>query len=94
MGHDTIVIGGSDNGMESLRELVAALPADLPAAVFAVIHIPPYAPSYLPEILSRAGPLPAVRPRDRDPIRPGTIYIAPPDFHLLTADHQIPSTQG
>jgi two-component system chemotaxis response regulator CheB len=94
MGHDTIVIGGSDNGVESLRELVSALSVDLPAAVFAVIHIPPYATSYLPEILSRAGPLPAVHPRDREAIRPGMVYIAPPDFHLLVGSDFVRVVKG
>jgi len=37
----------------------------------------------LPAILSRSGPLPAIHPEDGTPIVPATIYIAPPDNHLL-----------
>src|SRR5207237_3127156 len=39
--------------------------------------------SFLPEILARSGPLRAMHPEDGDRIRPGTIYVAPPDRHLM-----------
>lgn len=82
-GHDIIVIGASAGGVEALRTLVGTLPAGLPAAIFVVVHIPPQGPSLLPGILARAGALPAVHPADGDPITAGTIYVAPPDRHLL-----------
>ena len=82
-GHDIIVIGASAGGVDALRQLAAGLPPDLPAAVFVVVHLPAHGPSVLPKILSRAGPLPAVHPQDGQPIRPGTICVAPPDYHLL-----------
>jgi two-component system, chemotaxis family, protein-glutamate methylesterase/glutaminase len=78
-----IVIGASSGGLEPLMEIVRDLPADLPAALFIVVHVPPQATSQLPQILSRAGRLPAIHPKDYETIRAGTIYIAPPDFHLL-----------
>jgi two-component system chemotaxis response regulator CheB len=34
-------------------------------------------------VLSRVGPLPAAHASDGEPILPGWIYIAPPDYHLL-----------
>jgi len=37
----------------------------------------------LPDILERAGRLPAIHPRDGDRIRPGQIYVAPPDRHMM-----------
>lgn len=82
-GHDVIAVGASAGGVEALMHLVGGLPKDLPAAVFVVLHVPPSATSVLPAILERAGPLPAFHPRDRDPIRPGSIHVAPPDCHLL-----------
>jgi two-component system chemotaxis response regulator CheB len=82
---DIIVIGASAGGVEALRTVAAGLPVDLPAAVFVVLHIGAGSDgrSYLPEILSRAGRLPAVHPRDGEPIQRGKIYIAPPDCHLM-----------
>lgn len=87
-GHDIIVIGASAGGVEALSSLVRKLPEDLPAAVFAVLHVPAETPSKLPNILSRAGKLPASQPRHGEEIRPGHIYVAPPDHHLLVhRDH-------
>lgn len=80
---DIVVIGASAGGVEALKGLVTELPADFPASIFIVVHFPAYGTSFLPEILSRSGPLHAVHPGDGDPIRPGTIYVAPPDRHLL-----------
>jgi two-component system chemotaxis response regulator CheB len=79
---DVIVVGASAGGVEALAELARGLPADLPAAVFVVLHLPSDARSHLPEILDRAGRLPSSHAVDGAPIRPGHIYIAPPNRHL------------
>lgn len=62
--------------------LVSQLPKDFPAIVVVVLHVG-HQPSILPELLTRAGPLPAVHARDRERPRPRRIYVAPPDHHLL-----------
>src|SRR5947199_260093 len=80
---DIVVIGASAGGMDALEKLVAGLPADLPAAVFIVWHLAPGVKSVLPQVLNRAGRLPASNPQDGDPIKPGQIYVAPNDHHLL-----------
>lgn len=48
-----------------------------------VVHIPPDGRSSLPLILARAGKLRAVHPEDGERMEHGTIYVAPPDRHLL-----------
>jgi two-component system chemotaxis response regulator CheB len=83
MSHDVIAIGASAGGVEVLLDLARDLPKDLPAALFVVIHLPAGHPSTLPELLSRRGPLPAIHPLHDEEIRPGHIYVAPPDNHLL-----------
>jgi two-component system chemotaxis response regulator CheB len=91
---DIVTIGASAGGVEALIALVAGLPADFPAAVFVVLHISPYAESRLPEILQRAGPLPAAHAEHGEPIRPGRIYIAPPDRHLLVRPGRVELSRG
>ena len=81
-----LAIGGSAGGIEALVELVAGLPASLPACVLVTVHVGGNSLSSLPEILGRSGPLPAAHARHGEPLRRGRIYVAPPDFHLLTAD--------
>lgn len=80
---DVIVVGASAGGVEALTTLVRGLPSSLPAALFIVLHLPATAHSVLPEILSRAGPLAATHTGDGEKIRPGRIYVAPPNRHLL-----------
>ncbi|MCK0511627.1 chemotaxis protein CheB [Aromatoleum buckelii] len=89
-----IVIGASAGGVEALRSLTGALPENFPAAVFVVLHLSRDSPSVLPDILSRAGPLPANRAVDGEPIHSGRIYVAPPDFHLLVEPDQVRMSRG
>lgn len=83
---DIIVIGGSAGSLGPLKELVSSLPENLPAAIFVTVHVSPESPSILPAILTRAGQIPAVHPLNRQTIMQSTIYVAPPDQHLLIED--------
>lgn len=89
-----VVIGASAGGHRPLLDLAARLPADFPAALCVVVHIPPHSPSHLPELLNRAGPLPAQHAQPHQPLRPGHIYCAPPDHHLLVDDGHLSLAKG
>jgi two-component system, chemotaxis family, protein-glutamate methylesterase/glutaminase len=78
-----VVIGASAGGIETLRALVAGLPAEFPAPICLVVHTAPQSPGVLEEILNRSGSLRAVNGRTGERLRPGRIYVAPPDQHLL-----------
>ena len=94
MPKDIVVIGASAGGIEALRVLVGRLPVDFPASLFIVLHTSPEAPSMLANILERSGKLTAVTPCDGERIRPGTIYVAPPDRHLLIEPNVVRVTRG
>src|SRR5215472_6194946 len=89
-----IVIGASAGGVEALQQLVAGLPRDLDAAVCTVVHVWAGAPSYLPELLIRAGPLPAMHVIDGMPIASRTIFVAPPDHHMVVDDGTLRLSRG
>src|SRR4051812_6606925 len=93
-GRDIIVVGASAGGVEALGTLVRGLPADLPAAVFIVLHVPAHGTSVLPNILRRLGRLPAEHAKDGETIRPGRVYIAPPDYHMLVKDGTVRLARG
>ena len=78
-----IVLGASAGGIEVLSVLLAALPAELPVAVLAVLHLPRDRPSLLVEIFARKCALPVQEAQDKEHIRPGHVYFAPADYHLL-----------
>ena len=93
-GHDIIVLGASSGGVDTFMEIVAELPRDIPAAIFAVLHVSPLGTTTFPQILTRAGRLPAAHALDKEPIRLGRIYVAPPDLHLLLRPGTIRLVRG
>lgn len=88
------MIGASAGGVEALTRLLAGLPANLPAAVCVVVHSSPDSPRALAAMLDRSGPLPARYAVHDEPLVPGVVYVAPPDFHLLVADGRLRVVRG
>jgi len=80
---DAIVIGASSGGVEALSVLLPSLPARLRLPVFVVLHLPPDRPSRLADIFSRKCAVPVREAEDKLPVEAGTVYFAPPDYHLL-----------
>jgi two-component system chemotaxis response regulator CheB len=80
---DAVAIGASAGGVEVLSALLSALPADCRASFFVVVHIPRERPSLLAEVFRTRCALPVREAEDKEPVQPGTVYFAPPDYHLL-----------
>jgi two-component system, chemotaxis family, protein-glutamate methylesterase/glutaminase len=80
---ELVVIGGSAGAIEVLREVLHGLPEKFGSAVAIVIHIPSEGPNLLAEVLSSPGAPPVKQAEDKEPILPGNIYLAVPDYHLL-----------
>ena len=81
--HDVVAIVGSAGGIAAMRNVLEGLPHDLDAAVIIVLHLTPEHPSLLAQILDRATDLAVREARDGDLLSPATVYVAPPDAHLL-----------
>ncbi len=77
-----IVIGTSAGGVEALSVVLPALPTNLRASVFVVIHLPRERTSMLVEVFTPRCALPVREAQDKENALPGTIYFAPPDYHL------------
>jgi len=82
-GIDAVVIGASAGGVEVLSVLLAQLPRACRVSFFIVMHIPRERPSLLPEVFSTRCVLPVKEAEDKEPAQPGTVYFAPPDYHML-----------
>jgi len=78
-----IAIAASAGGLMALTEVLAALPGDLPVPVVVVQHLDPRHRSLMAEILDRRTALQVCEAQEGDDLRAGTVYIAPPDHHLL-----------
>ncbi|WP_374566651.1 chemotaxis protein CheB [Ideonella sp.] len=80
---DAIAIGASAGGIDALALLLPMLVAETRLAVFVVLHLPPTQPSLLPEIFQPKCALRVKEAEDKEMVEPGTVYFAPPDYHLL-----------
>ncbi|HEY0284008.1 MAG TPA: chemotaxis protein CheB [Vicinamibacterales bacterium] len=80
---DAIVIGTSAGGVEALSDVLPALPAAYQGAVFVVLHLPRERPSLLVDLFAPRCALAVREADDKEPVAKGTIYFAPPDYHLL-----------
>lgn len=80
---DLIVIGGSAGAIEVLGKMLARLTPGFSPAVAIVIHLPPQGPNVLHEVFAGPGSPAMKLAEDKEPICPGTLYFAPPDYHLL-----------
>jgi len=78
-----VVIGGSLGGFQALSKLAGLLPPDFPAPILAALHTHPDGPRFLVRIIRTCTSLKAVYGQNNEIVRPGTIYIAPPDRHLV-----------
>lgn len=80
---DVVVVAASAGGVEAVRQVLASLPEDFPAAVLVVIHRTTKQPNLMAEVLAQVSRLPVKAAYRGERIRPGIVYVAPPDLHLL-----------
>ena len=78
-----VLIGGSTGGVHALLGVLPHLPSRLRAAVVVVLHLPPERPSLVVDLFAPMCHLPVREPDDKEAIQAGTIYFAPPNYHLL-----------
>ena len=77
------MIGASAGAVDALLQVLPQLPKGYPLALLIVVHIPPDSKSTLPELLASRSQITVKEAEDKEPILPGTGYVAPPNYHLL-----------
>ena len=93
MPNKIIVIGASAGGLRVLGSIFAGLAPDLSASIITVLHTSPMFPSYLAQVLSKSSSLP-VKFASNGAFQPGTIYVAPPDQHVIVERTELQLSQG
>jgi two-component system, chemotaxis family, protein-glutamate methylesterase/glutaminase len=94
-GRNIIVIGTSAGGLDALDNLIAQLPSDVPASIFIVQHMSPEnTGEALIHRLSRHRTFACQLAKNGASFKPGRIYIAPPDNHLLVKKNKLLVTKG
>lgn len=80
---DLIAVGSSTGGPNALHELLTHLPGSLPVPVVITQHMPPVFTRLLAERLDNACELTVREAHEGAVIRPGEVWIAPGDHHLV-----------
>ena len=83
-----VVVGASTGGLRALQTILGALPGDFPGAFLIVQHRKASAEDLLSSLLRRVCLLPVLTARDKTPIYPGHVYVAPANYHLLVESDQ------
>jgi two-component system chemotaxis response regulator CheB len=78
-----VVIGASAGGVPALAVVLGALPREFPVPVAVVLHLSPDHPSVLADVLARFTTLDVKWAASGVRVRPGTVYVAPPDHHFV-----------
>ncbi len=82
-GYQLVTIGCSMGGMQALQTIFQALPADFPLPITVVQHRYKTSNEGLPQFLRRHSKLNVVDTTDKEWLKPGTVYLAPANYHLL-----------
>lgn len=77
------VIGASWGGLQAVGDVLAELPEGFPAPVVAVQHRAAESRELLVELLSARTRLEVREARDKVPLEPGTVQVAPAGYHTL-----------
>lgn len=86
--YKVVVIGGSAGSLEIVLKMVTALHAQTDTSFIIVLHRKNDANSTLEDLIAARTSLKVKEVEDKDPILDNTIYIAPPDYHLLIEDEK------
>ena len=79
-----LVLAGSAQSLDKIIYLIDRLPLG-PVAVFVAQHVAEDHPNLLDKLLKARTPYEVLMPQHLVPVRPGTLYIAPPGHHMKVA---------
>jgi two-component system chemotaxis response regulator CheB len=86
--YELLVVGGSAGSLQVVLSLLASTGDSFPIPVLIVLHRNGIFESSLEELLSIRTGLTIKEVEEKDPLKPGVVYICPADYHvLLEKDH-------
>ncbi len=80
---DVVAMAASAGGLTALSDVLSSLPPDFPATIVVVQHLDPRHRSLMAEILDRRTKLKVKQATEGESLVAGTVYIAPPNRHML-----------
>ncbi len=87
MNYKAIVIGASTGGFYALKRLITALPGGFEFPILIVQHISSNSDNFMARYLDGISKLTVKEADEKEAILPGTVYIAPPNYHMLVEEN-------
>lgn len=81
--YDIVAIASSAGGINALSRVLGGIPAGFGVPVVVVQHLDPRHQTIIAEVLGRRAKLLVKLADQGERAKPGIIYIAPPNYHLL-----------
>ena len=88
MKYQAVVIGASTGGFEAIQEILIALPKNFAVPILIVQHISPHSDDFMARHLNDICKLTVKEADEKEKVRSGYVYIAPPNYHLLIEKEQ------
>lgn len=92
MPYSVVAIGTSWGGLAALTTLLGALPADFGTPVVVVQHRSNDSERLLGQLLQDATDLRVCEIEDKDELTPGTVHLAPANYHVLIEEGYVSLT--
>lgn len=89
MKYKAVVIGTSFGGLEALKIILPSIPKGFSMPVVVVLHIGDHNNETFLEYMDTICHLRVKEAESHEPIIAGTIYFAPPNYHLLVENDQL-----
>jgi two-component system, chemotaxis family, protein-glutamate methylesterase/glutaminase len=83
-----ISIGVSAGGMEALSIIIPGLPVSFPIPVVVIQHISPHSDNYMTRYLDNISAIKVKEVDEKEKIKPGVVYTAPPNYHVLLEEDE------
>lgn len=77
-----VMIGGSAGSFQIVTKILSGLPSKFNLPIFLCLHRLKHVRSGFVEALSLKSTLPVIEPNDKEPIKPGFVYLAPANYHM------------
>ena len=86
MAYSVVAIGTSWGGLAALTKLLGDLPSDFGIPVVVVQHRSKDSERLLVQLLQDTTDMKVGEIEDKDPLTPGTVHVAPANYHVLIED--------
>jgi two-component system chemotaxis response regulator CheB len=86
---EAVVIGTSAGAITALTRLLPPLPRDFAVPIMIVVHQPADRTSTIANLFQARCAVIVKEAEDKEPLAAGTVYFAPPDYHLLIEPRKV-----